>query len=261
FAGISLAVQDVLDLRRAGVAAREVRARIADAGLAVGDIECVANWLPWHGGRAGPFPAMLTPLTPECGVALAAELDAHGLLLVDMAGATAEPGVEDQVVAAFADICDHAAAAGTIVHLEATSLGAIADFTTARRVVAAAGRRNGALTLDPWHFFRGGATLADLAGLPGTRIGAIQLCDGPLAPSGDPLHETTTARLLPGQGEFDLVGLVRAVDAIGARAPIGIEVFHRRQRTMTIAEIAGEWATAARAVLAGARAPMTGKSG
>jgi len=62
-----------------------------------------------------------------------------------------------------------------------------------------------------------------------------------------------TARLLPGEGEFDLVGLIRALDAMGSAAPIGVEVFNTRQQREPLAKIAREWAHAVRAVLAGAR--------
>jgi sugar phosphate isomerase/epimerase len=37
-------------------------------------------------------------------------------------------------------------------------------------------------------------------------------------------EETQFRRLLPGQGSFDLVGLVRTLDEIGSRAPLGVEV-------------------------------------
>lgn len=250
FAGISIGVQDYLALREGGMADAEIRARIADAGLEVADIECVGNWLPGHDRAPSPYAPVLADMTPERGVDVAAALGARGLLVVEMLGVTAEPDVAAQ---AFGRICDLAAPAGIVVHLEGVAFGAIPTFAAARQVVERAGRANGALTLDPWHFFRGGGTLPELADLPPGLIGCFQFCDAPLVPQGEPLKETTTARLLPGEGELDLVGLVRAVDAIGAAVPVSVEVFHRRQWRQDIGIIARDWAEAARPVLARAR--------
>ena len=49
------------------------------------------------------------------------------------------------------------------------------------------------------------------------------------------------------------IGLVRTLDAIGCTAPTGVEVFHTRQDTMTLAEIARDWAQSTNALLARAR--------
>ena len=250
FAGISIGVHDYFALRASGMPDAEIRARIDDCGLAVVDVECVGNWLPGHERATSPFARVLVDMTPERAVEAAAALGARGLLVVEMLGLTAE---RETVAEAFGRICDRAAPAGIVAHLEAASFGAVPTFADACAIVERAGRANGALTLDPWHVFRGGGTIAELASLPPERIGCFQLCDAPLAPMGEPLKETTTARLPPGEGEFDLVGLVRALDTIGVTAPTSVEVFNRRHRGQSIDAVAAELAAAARAVLNQAR--------
>jgi sugar phosphate isomerase/epimerase len=61
--------------------------------------------------------------------------------------------------------------------------------------------------------------------VPGHRIVGVQLCDAPAAAEADPLHATLHERLLPGQGELDLAGLVADLRAAGSTAPFGVEVF------------------------------------
>ena len=250
FAGISVGVADYRSLVEWGMAPAEIRARIADAGLEVADIECVGLWLPGHEQVEGPWAKALAGLTPEAGVEIAAELGARGLLVTEMLGLNAAPEI---MAEAFARICDLAAPHEIVVHLEGISIGAVPDFPAALAVVELAGRANGAVTIDPWHLFRSGGTLAQLIAVPARRIGCVQLCDAPMAPDGDVLRETTTARLLPGEGEFDLVGLVATLDSIGSTAPITVEVFHRDNRQRSMAEIATSWSASTRRVLDAAR--------
>ena len=78
--------------------------------------------------------------------------------------------------------------------------------------------------VDAWHFFRSGSSLADLAAVPGDRIFSIQLNDAAATPEPD-LNVGMMNRLLPGDGELDLAGLMRALAATGTDAFAGIEVF------------------------------------
>jgi sugar phosphate isomerase/epimerase len=62
-----------------------------------------------------------------------------------------------------------------------------------------------------------------------------------------------SARLSPGEGVIPLVDLVRTLDEIGSRAPIGVEVIHARHETMDPAEVGRYTAVDMRRVLAAAR--------
>jgi len=52
---------------------------------------------------------------------------------------------------------------------------------------------------------------------------AVQLNDGPLV-DGDFLKHARAQRKLPGEGELDVVGLIRAVQATGYSGPYCVEV-------------------------------------
>jgi len=251
FAGICVGVEDYRSLLELGVSAKEIGARIADAGLEVADVECIGNWLPGHGEATGAYAAALAAMTPDRGIEIAAALGARGVLVVEMLGIPAPP--LETAAECFARICDLAAGQGIIAHLEAVPFGGIATIRQARAIVEMAGRANGGLTVDSWHLFRGAGSRADISGLPGSMVGCVQLSDGPSVPQGDALRETTRSRLLPGEGQFDLCGLIAGLDAIGSTAPIAVEVFNRRHAGQPIEDMAREWAEAARATLAKAR--------
>ena len=89
----------------------------------------------------------------------------------------------------------------------------------------AADRPNGMLTIDSWSHARSGADLDVVGTIPARYIGLLQLNDGARDPE-DPdfINETIHLRRVPGDGEFDLRGLLDAVVATGARPPISVEV-------------------------------------
>ena len=83
----------------------------------------------------------------------------------------------------------------------------------------------GGVLVDTWHTTRAGVTAGDLAAYDGTRVHALQINDLPTAAEPDLFAETMHRRLLPGEGDADLVGIVRALDGAGVGCPWGVEVF------------------------------------
>lgn len=252
FTALSLMPGDVWALEDAGMTAPEIAARIADAGLRVAEMDCTACWMPRQNtqGDGGDLSLLLRGLTAQKVVDTAARIGAPSVVAVDL-GKTLPP--LDEAAEGFAQLCDYAAQHGLRAHIEFLPVGGIRTLAQAWAIVSSAGCANGGLTIDAWHFFRSGSTLDELAQIPGDRIHTVQLCDAPATPQPDLWTELMTARLLPGEGDLDIAGLVRTLDAIGSTAPIGVEVFNTRQNDQTLAQVASDWAGAARAVLAQAR--------
>ena len=96
---------------------------------------------------------------------------------------------------------------------------------TALEIVTLADRPNGGLNIDTWHCARTGTTTAQLGAVPADRLLAIQINDGPAVAEDDLVDATLHHRLLPGEGDFDLTGCLRALSEAGSRAPLGVEVF------------------------------------
>jgi sugar phosphate isomerase/epimerase len=165
--------------------------------------------------------------------------------------ALADPGeLElDAVADAFAKLCDRAATHGLLVHLEFLPWTRIGDVAAAERIVERAGRANGGVMLDAWHHFRSGSP--DTA-IPAARVLGIQLCDAPALPEPDPISETLHRRLVPGEGDADLVRLLRRLATGGCTAPIGVEVFSDVLAALPVREVAQRVAAASRRILAAA---------
>lgn len=252
FAAISVTPGDLWALERQGMSLREIASRIADHGLELAEVDCIGCWLPSQAGAPANarFRDLLGTLTPERVIDTAARAGARSVVAVEMMDVT--PSL-DEAAEAFAHICDLAAPHGLPVHIEFLPFGGIPDLASAWAIVEAAGRPNGGLTLDSWHLFRSGSTLAQLAAIPGDRIFTVQINDAPAIPTGGLFEETVAGRLLPGMGDFDLIRLIRTLDSIGSKAPIGVEVFATGQAEQTADDIARAWMSAARAILDKAR--------
>lgn len=251
FDGISIQPQDVSQLEDAGIGAGELKARVADSGLAIAEMDCIATWLPQHFERTDTrFGGQLLKLTPDRVIPSAARVGARSVTIAEIYGVTPST---DEAASVLAPICRKAADEGLIVHLEFAPFGGIKTLTQAIAIVEATGCANAALTIDSWHFFQGGSTLAQLGQVSGARIGSVQLNDGVIEPADDPLTACMTRRRLPGEGAFDLVGLVRTLDRIGSTAPIGIEVFTEELPTQSIEKIARDWGRTTRNIVEKAR--------
>jgi sugar phosphate isomerase/epimerase len=155
----------------------------------------------------------------------------------------------DVVAERFAGVCDRVAPYGVDAVLEFLPWSGIPDIATAAEVVERADRDNCGIYLDVWHYFRGPSSLDQLAAVDPRRIRAIALSDA-APPRGDPVEDTTRRRLLPGRGEFDLVGLLTAVRELGVEASIGVEILSEQQAAMDPAEAARTSFDAAVQVLA-----------
>jgi sugar phosphate isomerase/epimerase len=128
-----------------------------------------------------------------------------------------------KLVESFAGLCDRATELGVDVQLEFMPITAIADVATASAIVDGAGRRNGGLVVDTWHFFRGNPDLSAFDRVPGERVFAVQVADA-LAETRGNLVAETFDRMLPGDGELDLASVLRTLDRIGGLRWVGPEV-------------------------------------
>lgn len=203
---------------REGLDEVEMRALLEGHGLAVSEFESIDTWLP---SEVRPL-AGNPPLPVEEFLRIGEALRARTLVAIQ--SAPVELPFEG-VVAHFADLCDRARERGLDVALEAPPFTAIADLDRARRLVEAADRPNAGLVVDSWHHRRSRVSDVALEDLPADRVLCVQLADGPAIPESDLLEETIWRRLPVGAGDFELAGLLRRLDEMGVRCPVGVEVF------------------------------------
>jgi sugar phosphate isomerase/epimerase len=208
---------------RDGLSTADMRAILDDAGIWVSEVEGAGNWLTPAEDKP---PQWVQKVSDDELLDLAVALGAPKLLVTHFGTPVPVP----QAGAAFAALCDRAAAVGLSVALEFVAFAAIMDLAGALDVVEAAGRDNGGIIVDTWHFYRGHPDLGRLADLPGHRVLGVQVADGGAEVQGS-LEDDILHRRLPGAGCFDLAGVLRRLDAAGVRAPIGIEVWDQELLT------------------------------
>jgi sugar phosphate isomerase/epimerase len=175
---------------------RQTLARMRETGVEVVDVELVRLT---RGFDLAAWPAFL-----EAG----AEVGAKRVI------AQGYDPDRSRTIDNYGRLCDLAAPFGLGVDLEFPTWIEVPDFASAVAVVAAADRPNAGVLVDALHFFRGGATPGDLEGLPPAWFRLMQLCDAPAEPPVAPkevIRFAREARLMPGEGELDLIGLSRAL--------------------------------------------------
>ncbi|MBI1245427.1 MAG: TIM barrel protein [Alphaproteobacteria bacterium] len=119
-----------------------------------------------------------------------------------------------RLVSNFAALCDLAHQYDLSVDFENLGWRSVATFGQALELVRSAQQPNAGVLVDALHFFRNGGKLEALTEAPPAVIRSIQLCDAPeRAPSNkeEMIAEARGARLPPGEGVFDLLGLIAAV--------------------------------------------------
>ncbi len=246
---ISLWGRDYRAARDEGYRDVDLVAMIADHGVVVAELGPAWWWTP--GADSFSIPGELDPVEvfryDQAELFRVAELvGARSLNAADVLGGRWSL---DDGAAAFATLCDRAAEHGLIVHLEWLAWSRIPDLATAWEIVRSADRSNGGLNVYMWHCARTGTTVDELLAIPGDRVLAIQIDDGPAEPEADLVDATLHHRMVPGEGSFDLVGYLSALRTIGAVAPIGIEVFSDELHALGPLEAARRAADATRSVL------------
>jgi len=99
----------------------------------------------------------------------------------------------------------------------------ISTVAKAKRIIAAAGKKNAALLVDAIHFYRADNRLDELKNVP---MRYLQLCDahpGRPADMQEIIRQARGDRLFPGEGALDLESLLRALPA---DLPVSLEVPH-----------------------------------
>jgi sugar phosphate isomerase/epimerase len=105
---------------------------------------------------------------------------------------------------------------------------------------------NVGITLDAWHWYHAGGTIADILAAGKDRIVVVHFDDAAKQP---PDQVKDNQRLLPGEGVIDLNGFLHALKKIGYEDSLSIEVFGRGLKEMPPAESALLCLSAGRAAL------------
>jgi sugar phosphate isomerase/epimerase len=227
-----------------GIAPEELRQRATDGGVALSSLDGVVEWYP----HVPPKRPLGTPIPLDETLAAA---EAFGAKTINaIAPYPTEVPIEG-LAEHFASVCDRAVNHGLLVHFEFTPKSPIDDVFKAFKLVELAGRDNGGILFDTWHFCR---VNPDIEGLkkqiPGDRIFAVQVSDGNQEFVEGLLPDTFRHRFLPGTGSFPLVEILRTLDEMGGLTLAGPEVLAVEQFALEVAEAARQQGEAYDRVLA-----------
>ncbi|WP_130804780.1 sugar phosphate isomerase/epimerase family protein [Acinetobacter ihumii] len=177
---------------------KETQAALKDTGVKVADVEIIRITPEFEAKKYLQF------------LEVAQQLGAKHILI---AGNDPE---QARLIQNFAQFCELSQRYGLSCDLEFMPWTNVKNLSQAQQIVEASEQDNAAILIDSLHFDRSDSTLEQVKALDPKRINYVQLCDG-LAhyDSSDAglIKIARSNRLVPGQGEIDLIGLIAALPA------------------------------------------------
>ncbi|MET7527803.1 TIM barrel protein [Streptomyces sp900116325] len=123
-------------------------------------------------------------------------------------------------------LAERAADHGISIAYEALAWGRhVGTYLHAWRIARAADHPNLGICLDSFHILSRGSDPGGIEAIPGEKIFFLQLADAPLLAM-DVLQWSRHYRCFPGQGGFDLTGLLAHVLRTGYAGPLSLEIFN-----------------------------------
>lgn len=175
---------------------KETRAALDDTGVRIADVEIVRITSDFEPNKYLQF------------LSTAEQLGARHILV---AGNDPE---QSRLIHHFAQFCELSKQFGLSCDLEFMPWTNVKNLAQAEYIVNQSGQENAAILIDALHFDRSDSTLEQIKALDLKQLNYVQLCDGfaEYDPSDEGLIKIARSnRLVPGQGEIDLIGLIRAL--------------------------------------------------
>ena len=203
---------------------REVGAMVRDHGL---DITLFQPFRDFE-GLPNPLRAQAFARA-ERKFDLMAELGTDLVLVCSSVHPAAMGGI-DRAADDFRALGEIAASRGLRVGYEALAWGRhVHDHRDAWEIVRRADHPNVGLIVDSFHTLSRKIDPETIRRIPGDRIFFVQLADAP-AIEMDLLYLSRHFRNMPGEGDLNVTGFMRAVQATGYGGPISLEIFNDQFR-------------------------------
>ncbi len=207
------------DLIACPLSPRQVAQRCADLGVAVDLLQPVRD-------VEGVPPERFAEVEHRfrAKLSVASELGARTVLVCSNVAPDAVDDL-DLTAAQLHRLGDLAADHEVRIAYEALAWGRHVDRVShAWDAVSRADHPHVTLAVDTFHMLARGDDGRALAGIPGERIGFLQVADAPLMDM-DLLEWSRHFRCFPGEGTLDVAGVVAATLDAGYRGPVSLEVF------------------------------------
>lgn len=221
FEGVEIFEQDFL---ASDFSPAEVGRMVRDAGLTI------TLFQPFRDFEGLPDPWRARALArAERKFDLMAELGTDLVLICSSVHPEALGGI-DRAAADFRALAEIAAPRGIRLGYEALAWGKhVNDHRDAWEIVRRADHPNVGLILDSFHTLARRIDPETIRRIPGDKIFFVQLADAP-AIEMDLLYLSRHFRNMPGEGDLDVTGFLRAVWATGYAGPLSLEIFNDQFR-------------------------------
>ncbi|MES2262832.1 MAG: sugar phosphate isomerase/epimerase [Pseudomonadota bacterium] len=229
--GLGLVLDDLkATIARVGVAG--VRNILADNGMRHFELEILVDW--YQDGELRAASDRFKRDVIELGGAL-------GMCNLKIGASYADPGPADfpRMAAEFARLCEEVGQVGATVSLEFMPFSIVRNIDDGLAIVQAADQANGGLTVDTWHVARSGDPFSKIATIPGRFIKSVELDDADEKVVGTLFEDTRFNRRLCGEGFYDTVEFIDAVQQAGFTGPYyGVEMISTSHRKLPLEEMA-----------------------
>ncbi|PHR17814.1 MAG: 3-keto-5-aminohexanoate cleavage protein [Hoeflea sp.] len=160
---------------------------------------------------------------------LMGELGADLVLICSNVSPASLGGI-DRAARDFHDLGERAAKRGIRVGYEALAWGRhVNDHRDAWEIVRRADHANVGIILDSFHTLARKIDPESIRSIPGDKIFFVQLADAPQIDM-DLLYWSRHFRNMPGEGDLDVYGFMRAVAATGYEGTLSLEIFNDQFR-------------------------------
>lgn len=174
----------------------ETQAALADTGVKVADVEIIRITPDFEPKKYLQF------------LEVAQQLNAKHILI---AGNDNE---HNRLIENFSSFCELSKKFNLSCDLEFMPWTAVKNLNQAQSIVEQSGQSNAAILIDSLHFDRSDSTLEQVKALSASQMNYVQLCDGLAkydASDEGLIQIARNNRLVPGQGDIDLLGLIAAL--------------------------------------------------
>ncbi len=249
FTSLAIAPETYLEALESGLTPQDMKAMAADAGAPLRYLDSLTDWAPIR------VPA-------ECSPELRARFDVstdHSLRICEKLGLTSILAVagydrdtveHSRLVDGFGRLCERVARYGYWVDLEFMPFWGLPNLADAWAIVGAVAPANAGILVDIWHFSKGDADLDLLRSLPDQYFAGVQVDDGRRSQIGrSTFDDTVNHRNFPGEGEFEVVEILRIIAAKGQLRHVGPEVFSQEADALSAREAGRRSGDTTRAVL------------
>lgn len=154
-----------------------------------------------------------------------------------------------RLIESWAALCKDGADRGTRILFELMPFSMLTSLTDTLTMLDGAGAPNGGIMFDFWHIEKLKISNDELVRVPAKYLLGVEMNDGYRRPPPEwsLFEETINHRKLCGEGEFDVKGILAALQSAGFQGPYGIEVLSQDLRPWALEKVTATAATTTRA--------------